>query len=91
MVLFDYSAMAVFRFRGSTERDLLSADHIEGFAIDEEEREGDEGILSTRQALFLIIQEGYERIMKRRRDMSTWREQHDGNYGNGMACFQCKL
>lgn len=85
MVLFDYGTMVIFRLPGSTKNEILATNAVEGFVVNEEVRNGDESQLTMRQALFLIIQEGYERIMERRRREGVWNELRDEN---GRTCFR---
>lgn len=77
--------MVIFRLHGSNKQELSTTNKVEGFALDESERRADREVLTMRQALFLLIQEGYERIMERRRREGVWNEQRDSN---GRTCFQ---
>lgn len=83
MALFDYGTMIIFNFEGSTEAELLSTNKIHGLAV--LERSTMQGELTIREALFLLIQQGYERIMERRRREGSWTKQLDGD---GTTYFQ---
>jgi hypothetical protein len=63
MALFDYGTMVIFKFR---DQNISTTDNIDGLVVSETLAIGS-AQLTIRQALFVLIQEGYDRIMEERR------------------------